>query len=219
MLYLLAIGSPTHPIPANSWWAWERVWQEYGGYRYLGSVSPLFIHQFSHAFVDFRNRRERRPPFVNYFENSIDATLAHRKFFIDVLSREFPKYGPDMWGLTSSDSQRGYVAWGAPPRHDRTDGSVVPCAAAGSLMFTPEISLAALKKMKADYGDKIYTRYGFVDAFNPHNDWVNGDVIGIDLGITLLAAENLRSGKNWYWFMQNEEVRRGLKRAGLDIQP
>ena len=219
MLYLLAIGSPTHPIPANSWWAWERVWQEYGGHRYLAAVSPLFIHQFSHAFVDFRSRRERRPPFVNYFENSIDATLAHRKFFIEVLSREFPKYGPDMWGLTSSDSQRGYVAWGAPPRHDRTDGSVVPCAAAGSLMFTPDITLAALKKMKDDYGDKIYVRYGFVDAFNPHNGWVNGDVIGIDLGITLLAAENLRSGKNWFWFMQNEEIRRGMKRAGLDIQP
>jgi beta-glucosidase len=219
MLYLLAIGSPTHPIPANSWWAWERPWQEYGGYRYIGSVSPLFIHQFSHAWVDYRGRRERKPPFVNYFENSINATRAHRKFFVEVLSKEFPKYGPDMWGLTASDSQRGYIAWGAPPRHDRTDGSVVPCAAAGSLMFTPDITLPTLKKMKDEYGDKVYGRYGFVDAFNPHNGWVNGDVIGIDLGITLLSAENLRSGKNWYWFMQNDEIRRALKRVSLDVQP
>ncbi len=219
MLYLLAIGSPTHPIPANAWWAWERPWQEYGGYRYLAAVSPLFIHQFSHAFVDYRNRRERRPPFVNYFENSVDATRAQQKFFIEVLSREFPKYGPHMWGLTSSDSERGYVSWGAPPRHDRTDGSVVPAAPAGSLMFTPDITLPTLKKMKADYGDGVYLRYGFVDAFNPHNGWVNGDVIGIDLGIMLLSAENLRTGKQWYWFMQNEEVRRAMKRAGLDIQP
>ena len=219
MLYLLAIGSPTHPISANSWWAWERPWQEYGGYRYLAAVSPLFIHQFSHAFVDYRNRRERRPPFVNYFENSIDATRAQHKFFIEVLSREFPKYGPHMWGLTSSDSKLGYVGWGAPPRHDSTDGSVVPAAAAGSLMFTPDITLPTLKKMKADYGDRVYLRYGFVDAFNPHNGWVNGDVIGLDLGITLLSAENLRTGKQWYWFMQNEEVRRAMKLAGLDIQP
>ena len=85
-------------------------------------------------------------------------------------------------------------------------------------MFTPEITLPALKKMKDEYGDKIYGRYGFADAFNPHNGWVNPDVLGIDLGITLLSAENLRSGKNWYWFMQNEEIRRAMKRAGLDVQ-
>ncbi len=219
MLYLMAIGSPTHPISPNAWYAWERPWQEYGGYRYLASVSPLFIHQFSHAWVDYRNRRERRPPFVNYFENSIVATRAQQKFFTEVLSKEFPKYGPNLWGMTASDSQRGYVAWGAPPRHDRTDGTVVPCAPAGSLMFTPEITLPTLKKMKDDYGDKIYGRYGFADAFNPHNGWVNPDVLGIDLGITLLSAENLRSGKNWYWFMQNDEIRRALARVGLDAQP
>jgi beta-glucosidase len=219
MLYLMAIGSPTHPIPAKSWYAWERPWQEYGGYRYLGSVSPLFIHQFSHAWVDYRNRRERRPPFVNYFENSISATRAQQKFFTEVLSRDFPKYGPNMWGMTASDSQKGYVSWGAPPRHDRTDGTVVPCAPAGSLMFTPEITLPALKKMKDQYGDKIYGRYGFADAFNPHNGWVDSDVLGIDLGITLLSAENLRSGKNWHWFMQNDEIRRALQRVHLTAQP
>ncbi len=219
MLYLLAIGSPTHPISPNAWYAWERPWQEYGGYRYLASVSPLFIHQFSHAWVDYRNRREQRPPFVNYFENSINATRAHQKFFVEVLSKEFPKYGSNMWGMTASDSQRGYVAWGAPPRHDRTDGTVVPCAAAGSLMFTPEITLPALRKMKDEYGEKIYGRYGFADAFNPHNGWVDGDVLGIDLGITLLSAENLRSGKNWHWFMQNDEIRRALQRVYLTAQP
>jgi hypothetical protein len=82
-------------------------------------------------------------------------------------------------------------------------------------MFTPNISLAALKEMKAKYGDKIYGRYGFADAFNPQNGWVDSDVIGIDLGITLLSAENLRSGKVWYWFMQNDEVRRALERVYL----
>ena len=73
--------------------------------------------------------------------------------------------------------------------------------------------------MKRTYGDKVYGKYGFTDAFNPHNGWVNADVLGIDLGMTLIGAENLRSGKVWYWFMQNDEIRRGLKRAGLDIQP
>jgi beta-glucosidase len=219
ILYLLAVGSKTRPVSPSSWWAWERSWMEYGGYRYLAAVSPLFIHQYSHAWIDFRSRRERRPPFVNYFENSIDATRAQHKFFVEVLSKEFPKYSSTMWGLSASDSQKGYVAWGAPPRHDRTDGSVVPYAVAGSLMFTPDITLPALKEMKRAYGEKVYGKYGFTDAFNPHNGWVNGDVLGIDLGMTLIGAENLRSGKVWYWFMQNDEIRRGLKRAGLDIQP
>jgi hypothetical protein len=216
ILYLLAIGSPTYPISPESWYAWERTWYSWDNYRYLAAVSPLFIHQFSHAWVDFRGRREARPPNVDYYKNSIDATRAQRQFFIDVLSKEFPIYSANIWGLTASDYVKGYVAWGAPPRHEATDGSVVPCAPAGSLMFTPDISLAALKEMKARFGDKIYGRYGFTDAFNPHNGWVNPDVIGIDLGITLLSAENLRSGKVWYWFMQNKEIQQAMVLSALN---
>ena len=215
ILYLLAIGSPTHPIPRESWYAWKRDFVEYGGYKYLAAVSPLFIHQYSHAWIDFRGRRERKPPFVDYYENSVAATRAHRRFFIDVLSKEFPHYNENIWGLTASDFQGGYVAWGAPPRHEATDGSFVPCAPAGSLMFAPDITLAALKEMKAKYGDKIYGRYGFADAYNPKTGWIARDVIGIDLGITLLSAENLRSGKIWFWFMQNPEISLALQRADI----
>ena len=215
ILYILAIGSPTSPIPPNSWYAWERKWVEYGDQKYLAAVSPLFIHQFSHAFVDFRGRRERKAPFVDYFENSVKATRAQRQFFINVLSKEFPKYNDNIWGMTASDSARGYVAWGAPPRHEATDGSVVPCAAAGSLMFAPDITLSALKEMKTRYGKEIYGKYGFADAFNPHTGWVNADVLGIDLGISLIGAENLRSGNVWFWFMQNDEVRRAMQRVSL----
>ena len=82
-------------------------------------------------------------------------------------------------------------------------------------MFTPEITLPTLRKMKDEYGDKVYGPYGFADAFNPHTGWVGPDVLGIDQGITLLSAENLRSGKNWYWFMQNDEIRRALRRVSL----
>ena len=120
-----------------------------------------------------------------------------------------------MWGLTASDSERGYIAWGAPPREPAIDGTVVPCAPAGSLMFTPDITLPALKAMKNEYGERVYKKYGFVDAFNPHTKWTDTDVIGIDLGISLVSIENLRSGKNWFWFMQNDEIRRALKRVSL----
>lgn len=213
-LYLMAIGSPTFPIPWQSWYAWQRQWVEYDKYKYLAAVSPLFIHQYSHAWVDFRGKRERYANYnVNYFDNSVKATYAQRQFFIDVLSKEFPNYSANVWGLTASDYVGGYVAWGAPPRDEMTDGSVVPCAPGGSLMFAPEITLPALKEMKAKYGDKIYGRYGFADAFNPQTGWVDGDVLGIDVGITLLSAENLRSGSVWRWFMQNAEIKNGLNRA------
>jgi hypothetical protein len=216
ILYILSIGSPTHPLPWQSWYAWKRDRQEYGDYKYLAAVSPLFIHQYSHAWIDFRNKRERYKNFnVDYFENSVKATRAQRQFFIDVLSKEFPKYNENIWGLTASDFAGGYTAWGAPPRHPDTDGTVVPCAPAGSLMFTPDISLAALKEMKRLYGDKIYGRYGFTDAFNPHTGWVNRDVIGIDVGITLLSAENLRSGNVWKWFMKNKEIPKALNKIKL----
>jgi len=216
ILNLLAIGSPDHSIPWQSWYAWERGYKSYDGFRYLAAVSPLFIHQFSHAWVDFRDKRERYKNFkTGYFDNSIQATRAQRQFFIDVLSKEFPKYGPNIWGLTASDAVDGYRVWGAPPRDPQTDGTVVPNAPAGSLMFTPDISLPALAAMKAQYGDKIYGRYGFADAFNPHNGWVDTDVIGIDVGITLLSAENLRSRNVWRWFMQNKEMKNALLRAKI----
>jgi hypothetical protein len=214
MLYLMAVGSPTHAIPAESWRAWRRDWVEYAGYKYLASAPPLFIHQYPHAWVDFRGRRENREPHVDYFENSVKATRAHRQFCLD-LAKEFPGYTENVWGITASDSAKGYVAWGGPPRHPRIDGTVVPCAAGGSLMFAPDICVPALRTMKEKFGEKIYGRYGFTDAFNPNNGWVNPDVIGIDVGITLLSAENLRTGNVWRWFMRNGEIGRAMRAVGL----
>jgi len=215
ILYLLGIGSPTHPISWRSWYAWKRDWVHYAGYKYLSGAPPLFIHQYSQAWFDFRGRRESFGKFsVNYFDNSVRATRAHRRFCID-LSKKFPAYSENVWGISASDSEHGYIAWGGPPRDPAIDGTVVPYASAGSLMFTPEISLPALRGMKARFGDKIYGRYGFTDAFNPNTNWVNPDVIGIDLGITLLSAENLRSGKIWSWFMRNSEPVEAFRRARL----
>jgi hypothetical protein len=215
ILYLLAIGSPTHPI---SWRSWYAIWRDryrYEGYAYFTTIGvPLFMHQYSHAWVDFRNRREGLSDRIDYFQNSINATLAHRKFCIN-LAHEFPGYAPNLWGITASDSAKGYLAWGGPPRDPAIDGTIVPAAAGGSLMFTPELSIAALKTMRDKFGDRIYGRYGFVDAFNPNTNWVNSDVIGIDVGIILLSAENARSGNVWRWFMRNPEMPRALRMVKL----
>jgi hypothetical protein len=172
------------------------------------------MHQYSHAWIDFRNYKESKGDRIDYFQNSVNATLAHRAFCL-TLAHEFPGYEANLWGISASDSARGYLAWGGPPRDPAIDGTVVPNAAGGSLMFTPEISVAALRSMREKFGEKIYGRYGFVDAFNPNNGWVNSDVIGIDVGIILLSAENARTGKVWRWFMRNVEIQRALQRAGF----
>ena len=215
ILYLLAIGSPTHPIPPASWYALWRDRYRYEAYAYFTTIGvPLFMHQYSHAWIDYRNRRETRGDRIDYFDNSVKATLAHRAFCIN-LAYDFPAFGPNMWGITASDSAKGYLAWGGPPRDPAIDGTLVPSAAGGSLMFTPELSVAALLAMHEKYGNRVYGKYGFVDAFNPNTGWFDTDVIGINAGIILLSAENSRTGNVWNWFMRNREIERAMRLVGL----
>ena len=214
MLTLLGLGSPERPIEPELWSAWARApLGSYGGYHYIQGPQ-LFVHQFAQAYGDFRGLRDA---YADYFLNSTLATLAQRKFCLD-LRTEFPSWSERLWGLTASDSATGYKSWGGPPRttdFNSLDGTLVPCAPAGSLPFAPSETLAALQFMRSAYGDRIWKRYGFVDAFNPETGWVNPDVIGIDLGITLLQAENLRTGFVWSLFMGAPEIKRALARAGF----
>jgi hypothetical protein len=172
------------------------------------------MHQYAHAWVDYRNRRETRGDRIDYFVNSIEATLAHRAFCRN-LSYDFPAFASEMWGITASDSAKGYLAWGGPPRDADIDGTIVPSAAGGSLMFTPDLSAAALRAMREKYGEKVYGKYGFIDAFNPQTGWFDSDVIAINAGIILLSAENSRNGNVWKWFMQNREIPQAMQRVGL----
>jgi hypothetical protein len=215
LLYLLAMGSPTHAIPADSWRAWRRPWAELEGLRFISAPTnapaPLFVHQYSHAWFDFRGQRDA---WTNYFENSVAATEAHRRF-CSGLPKEFAHFGEGIWGITASDSSRGYVVWGGPPAHGPLDGTVVPCAAAGSLPFLPRESLRALRLMRERWGARVWGRNGFVDAFNPATGWVNRDVIGIDVGITVLMAENARNEWVWKTFMKNAEMEAAMRKAGF----
>lgn len=215
ILYMLAIGSPAHPISPRSWKALQRDRISYAGYTYITAAGvPLFMHQYAHAWIDYRNRRDAAGHGIDYFTNSVAATRAHRAFCIS-LANEFPGYSQNVWGITASDSARGYVAWGGPPRDPAIDGTVVPCAPGGSLMFTPDISMQALCTMREKFGARIYGRYGFTDAFNPNTGWVGPDVIGINVGIILLSAENMRTGNVWRWFMRNREIHRAMQLIGL----
>jgi len=211
MMYLLAMGSPTSPIPAECWHAIRRPKMIYRGHQYVSSPAPLFVHQFSHAWFDFRGRHD---DYANYFENSILACRAHREF-CEELSHKFPCYSGDIWGITASDSSLGYVAWGGPPLLGPIDGSIVPAAAAGSLPFMFSESIGVLRKLRGQYGKQIWRKYGFVDAFNPLTGWSSKDVLGIDVGIGMLMAENSRSQFVWNTFMRNPETGLAMQRAGF----
>ncbi|MGA7412936.1 MAG: glucoamylase family protein [Bryobacteraceae bacterium] len=215
MMYLLGMGSSSHPLSPEVWNAWKRLTFEYDGLRYIGSYSPLFVHQYSQAWFDFRGRKDK---YADYFKNSIIATEAHRRFCMELHS-EFPDYADDLWGITASDSKNGYVVWGGPPAMGPIDGTVVPSAPAGSLVFLPWTTLRVLKSMKNRFGARVWSRYGFVNAFNPLTNWFDTDVIGIDTGITMLMAENLRTGFVWDTFMKSPEAKRGLELAGFEVYP
>lgn len=207
MLYLLGMGSKTYPAPPRTWLAFARPYISYQGLRYISNLAPLFIHQFSHAWFDFRGKRDR---YANYFQNSIFATRAHKAFCLNLGKL----YDEQYWGVTASDSQGGYTAWGGPPLMGHVDGTVVPCATAGSLPFLPADCLEVLMSLRTSY-PQAYGRYGFIDAFHPEVDWYDPDVLGIDQGIGMLMAENLRTGFVWDTFKRNPEVDRAMGLAGF----
>lgn len=213
-MYLLGIGSPSHPLPPDAWYAWARDRNSYGNYQYIGT-SLLWTYQYPFAWFDFRGRRETQGTKVDWFENSCIATRAHREWCYTELGKEFPGYTATIWGITSSSGPKGYTAWGGPPPHAKIDGTVVPCAPGGSLMLTPDICISALHAMQEKYGEKIWGKYGLADAFNPGTGWVSTDTLGLDAGITLLSAENLREGSVWEWFMANPEPRKAMQLAHI----
>jgi hypothetical protein len=211
MMYLLAIAAPANNIPPSAWNAFSRPTMEFEGQSYISGVDPLFVHQYSHAWFDFRNVRDE---YANYFQNSAIATYAHKLFCISLRWR-FPDYDDNTWGVTASDSRLGYQSWGGPPEIGYLDGTVVPCAAAGSLPFMPQETVAVLSNLYNKFGLRAWKYYGFVDAFNPRNAWTDGDVLGIDQGITMLMVENYRTGFIWETFMKSREAQHAMKLVGF----
>ena len=211
MIYLLGIGSPTHPLSADTWKAWTRPVLKYHGIEYISGNDPIFTHQYSQAWFDFRKKRDA---YTDYFENSIKATKAHKLFCLSLRDR-FPDYSEDLWGISASDYAQGYTAWGGPPPQGPIDGSIVPCATGGSLAFLFEDCMRVLRNIRGRYREKAWNKYSFVDAFNPLTGWYDQDVLGIDLGITMLMAENHRTGLVWDTFMKNPEAQSAMKKAGF----
>ncbi|MFC3655930.1 hypothetical protein FZ025_17365 [Xanthomonas hyacinthi] len=185
MVYLLALGSPTHPVEPDAWQEWTRTynkdWGVYYGQEYL-AFGPLFAHQYNHVWIDFRDIQDQymREHGIDYFLNSRRATLAQREYAIDN-PMKWKEYGENVWGLTASDGPQNttqdyrgeqrqffhYRTRGAGLFEAFDDGTIAPTAAVSSIVFAPEVAIPATQEMHKRFGDFIYSSYGFLDSFNP----------------------------------------------------
>ncbi len=237
-LYVLALGSPTHPLPYASYEKWlsTYLWKEHYG-QTLANFMPLFGHQYAHCWIDFRGIKDAfsREKGIDYFENSRRAAFLHRTYAMKN-PHQWVDYSDSIWGLTACDGPkdttfevkgiarlfRSYSARGTGAEEEVDDGTIAPTAAAGCVPFAPEIVIPALKAMKNKYGDKLWTKYGFVDAFNPTyitdnmpNGWFDKDYLGIDQGPIAIMIENYRNGFVWKTMRTNKYIVAGLKKAGF----
>ncbi|MFT9418640.1 MAG: glucoamylase family protein [Acetobacter sp.] len=239
MLYVLGLGSTTHQLDPSSWQAWistnKSRWGESYGQTFL-NFAPLFGHQYTHAWIDFRGIKDdwSRSAGIDYFENSRRAVYAQQGYAMQNPGK-WQDYGPNIWGLTASDGPAettkvengqprkfmAYTARGVGRDYTLDDGTLAPTAAGGSVAFAPELAIPALRTMRDKYGDRIYSTYGFVDAFNPsYHDgkqayWADDTYLGIDQGPILLMVENWRDGMVWNTMKDNPIICRGLLRAGF----
>ena len=185
MVYILALGSPTHPIEPDAWTAWTSTYNEswgvFQGQEYL-SGAPQFWHQYNHVWIDFRGIRDEymKNRGIDYFENSRRATYAQRAYAIEN-PMKWDDYGENVWGLTASDGPqrtnrefkgeqrefRHYSARGAGLADAFDDGTIAPTAAVASLPFAPEIVIPATEELYERYGEYLFSSYGFLDAVNP----------------------------------------------------
>ena len=213
ILQAIAIGAPRHPVAHEAWEAWDRLDDEYNGKRIVYSFSgSLFTYQFAQAFIDFRGLSDRG---TNYFDNSKNATLANREYSLS-FREKYKSYSENSWGLSASLGPGGYRAYGAKPGQGIHDGTIAPYASLSSLMFTPEISLSAIKFFYEQYGTNLYGPYGFKDAFNLDKKWWAQEYLGIDQGISILMLENfLNKGIVWKKFMELAPIQKWIELCGL----
>jgi hypothetical protein len=221
IVYLLAIASPTHPVPPSYWtsgWAGAgyangNTWYGYKLYVGPNFGGPLFFAHYSYLGFDPRNIRDQ---FANYFDQNHNHTMINRSWCIaNPLHHE--GYGENCWGLTASDNPWGYSAHA--PGAGTDNGTITPAAAIPSMPYTPDESLGALKHFYREHGPNLWGEYGFYDAFNLNEGWYADSYIAIDQGPIIDMIENYRSGLLWTQFMSNPEIAPALAAIGFEADP
>ena len=236
LLYALALGSPTYPIPATSYRAWTETyrWKKLYDLEFLFAPS-LFVHQLSHIWIDFRGIQDdfMRDKGIDYFENSRRATLVQQRYAIRN-PRGFKGYGKLVWGISASDGPGpavrkvdgrtrhfwDYRARGVPWGPD--DGTLTPWAVVASLPFEPDLVVSTLEEIDRKHPE-MNSELGYKCAFNPtfrakssgSGGWISVGHYGIDQGPVVLMIENFRSGMIWDLMRRCPYLVQGLERAGF----
>ncbi|HUM70033.1 MAG TPA: glucoamylase family protein [Chloroflexota bacterium] len=218
MLYVLAAGSGTYPTDETPYYTFTRHHARFGeGQPFIHSwFGSIFTYQFSHAWIDFREYRDKEG--VNWFDNSVEASLAQVNF-ATAMQDKYNTLGTDAWGLTASDGPNGYNGlYGAPPsgfdnRAHVIDDTIPPAGAIGSIIFVPQQAEQAMLNYYSI--EQLKGEYGFLDAYNLSENWYAQDVIGIDKGISLLMLANYENNLVHQIMMQNERILNGLNRLQI----
>jgi hypothetical protein len=229
-LYILAAGTGMKDVNEsyNSWLSTYEWNTPYPGLSHV-AFPPLFGHQFSHAFIDFRSLGDKymKDKGIDYFENSRRATLVQRQYAI-----ENPKgwvgYDSLCWGITACDGPggsynfgdkkfEGYAGRGTSGKGYTIaeDGTIAPYGPLSSLPFAPEVVFPTIKSMNSKYSSKIWGKYGYYDSFNETAKWVDEDFLGIDEGPMLIMIENFRTGLVWNYVMKDPVIQKGLNQLGF----
>jgi hypothetical protein len=208
MLYAQAYGLADN-INRDGWKQMVRKVETYNGVEFIRG-GPLFIHQMSESFYDFRGLRDEAG--FNYTVASRNAAIANRQYCIDN-PKGMKAYGPNFWGLSASDVPTGYGANGA-PGWISDDGTITPTSAVAAVQWIPKEAMEFAHAMRKDHA-AAWGRYGFPNGYNPNHKWTGPDVIGIDLGMMLLAIENVRSGLPIKLSMSHPVIQKGFRRMGL----
>ncbi|MCD6462597.1 MAG: hypothetical protein J7L52_02730 [Thermotogae bacterium] len=206
LAYILAIGSPTYPIPAESW---DKIVRPVHDNYISCPTESLFVYQYPNVWIDFRNKEDK---YANYFNNAKVATRYNYLFCV-VNRFKYETYDLDIWGLSASDGPAGYKHYGASTGNH--DGTVAPYAPISSIVFTPDLSMKAIREMLKKYGPLVWGKYGFVSAFNVDANWFSTEFIGIDEGDIILMIENYRSGLIWKKVMQNRYIQKAMRAVGF----
>lgn len=215
MLYILGVGSPTHGIDKSIYYTFNRLKGNYGEYKDIihSWFGSLFTYQYSHAFIDFRNTLDKDG--INWWDNSVKATLANRQYCIDNQDR-FKSFNEYSWGITACITPNGYFGLlGAKPssNNQNVDGTISPSGAIGSIVFTPTESITALTNyyLILDLIDK----YGLKDSYNLDYNWFATESLGIDKGISMVMIQNFLNESIWNSFMKNKYVKNGMDIIGF----
>jgi hypothetical protein len=212
LIYLLGLGAPERPLPAAAWSAWTRNMVTRDGITTL-AAGPIFMHEMTHGFYDFSGRRDREG--WSYYTSSVNAVAMQRKF-CTAHAAVRKTYAAGFWGLNASDGPDGYSAYGSPQPED---GTVSPTGAIAAILFNRIAALQEANALAGRADSRLWGRYGFADAFNVDRDWVDPDVIGIDLGMAALAIEDSRTGMPWRLLASRPETRKAFERAGFRQDP